>query len=211
MKRLRSFEWRGQWWSSLAAGCRFAHRRSESLGESSPRMNHFVARHLIHCDEKTFWKLFFSREVNARMYAEVLKFPAFSIVEEREDEVSLVRKAVGRPRVHALPEAVQKMLGSSFQYVEESTFEKAARRWRWKMMPSHMPDRLRNEGVLWIEPAGQGRITRVADVRIEAKIFGVGKILEGLVEKEIRAGWDESAAFLNKWLAEHPEEVRASL
>lgn len=174
-------------------------------------MNHFVARHLIHCDEKTFWKLFFSREVNARMYAEVLKFPAFSIVEEHDDEVSLVRKAVGRPRVQALPEAVQKMLGSSFQYVEESTFEKAARRWRWKMTPSNMPDRLRNEGVLWIEPAGQGRITRVADVKIEAKIFGIGKILEGLVEKEIRSGWDESAAFLNKWLAEHPEEVRAAL
>lgn len=79
------------------------------------------------------------------------------------------------------------------------------------MMPSHMPDRLRNEGVLWIEPAGQGRITRVADVKIEAKIFGIGKILEGLVEKEIRSGWDESAAFLNNWLAEHPEEVRAAL
>ena len=176
-----------------------------------PGMIRFVARHLIHCDEKTFWKLFFSREVNTRMYAEVLKFPAFSIVEEHEDDRVLVRKAVGRPRVHALPEAVQKMLGSSFQYVEDSTFDKAARTWRWKMTPSHMPDRLTNEGVLSIEPAGQGRITRVADVRIEAKIFGIGRILEGIAEKELRAGWDESAAFLNKWVAEHPEEVRAVL
>lgn len=174
-------------------------------------MTRFVARHLIHCDEATFWRLFFSREVNARMYAEVLKFPAFSIVEESEDELSLRRKAVGRPRVHALPEAVQAMLGSSFQYVEDSVFEKASRNWRWTMTPSHMPDRLRNEGVLWIEPAGEGRITRVADGRIEAKIFGIGKLLEGMVEKEIRAGWDESAAFLNAWLAEHPAEARAAI
>jgi hypothetical protein len=45
-------------------------------------------------------------------------------------------------------------------------------------------------------------------VSIEAKIFRIGRILEGLVKKELCAGWDDSAAFLNRWLGQHPPETR---
>ena len=38
---------------------------------------------------------------------------------------------------------------------------------------------------------------------IEAKIFGVGGLIESSAEKQLREGWDKSAVFMNKWLAEH--------
>jgi hypothetical protein len=174
-------------------------------------MNRFSVQHVIHCDEDIFWKLFFSRPFNARMYSEVFKFPEFEIIEEHEDERAIVRKATGQPRVNAMPEAVQKMLGSNFRYVEESVFDKTAKTWRWTMTPNRLHDRLRNEGVLRLEPDGPARVIRRVDVTVEAKIFGVGKVLEGLAEKELRAGWDRSAVFLNAWLSEHPAGTRAMM
>lgn len=172
-------------------------------------MAKFTVTHEINCDEETFWKLFFSRTFNARMYSEVFKFPAFEIVDEQDDGNLVIRKAAGRPRVQALPDAVQKLLGSNFGYVEESVFDKTKKTWRWKMMPTHLSDRLCNVGHLRLEPDGAGRVLRIAEVTVEARIFGLGRFLEGVAEKELRSGWDQSAAFLNKWLAENPVEVRA--
>jgi hypothetical protein len=171
----------------------------------------FVAKHVINCDEETFWRLFWSRELNARMYTEVFKFPHFEILEQSEDERSLVRKATAEPHLHAMPDFVQKMLGSKFRYIEESVFDKTARTWRWKMTPSLMPERLCNKGELRIEQAGRDRVMRIAEVSIEAKVFGVGKILEAVVKKELCSAWDDSAAFLNRWLEEHPPETRILL
>lgn len=167
------------------------------------------ARHLIHCDEDTFWELFFSPEINEQIYRDVLEFPSFEVLEDREDERTRVRKASGQPRVHALPAAIQSMLGPSFRYIEDSVFDKATRRWSFTMAPSLMSDRLRNAGTLRVEPSGPGQVTRVACATIEAKIFGLGRALEGIMEKEMRAGWDDSAAFLNRWIAEHPAQAAA--
>lgn len=171
-------------------------------------MHTFVVEHVIQCDEDTFWKLFFSRPLNARMYGEVFKFPVFEILDEREDERSIARRATGQPRVSALPEPVGKLLGSNFQYVEDSVFDKASRTWRWTMRPNLLHDRLCNKGVLRLEPDGPARVVRRVEVTVEAKIFGVGRLLEGVAEKELRAGWDQSAAFLNAWLSEHPAGTR---
>ncbi|WP_437677611.1 DUF2505 domain-containing protein [Sorangium sp. So ce131] len=173
-------------------------------------MMQIEARHLIHCGEDTFWELFFSGEVNDRIYSDILKFAAFEVLEERDDARARVRKATGQPRIQALPAAVQSLLGPNFRYVEDSVFDKASRTWRWTMTPSLLQGRLRNEGTLRVEPSGPGQVTRVASATIEAKVFGLGKIIEGLMEKEMRAGWDNSAAFLNRWIAEHPPERAAS-
>ncbi len=162
------------------------------------------ARHVIHCDEETFWELFFSPKINAEMYCDVLRFQFLDMLEDREDERTRVRKLAAEPRVRALPLQIQALLGRNFRYVEDSVFDKAARTWSWTMTPNVLQDRLRNTGILRVEPSGPGQVTRVAKATVEAKIFGVGRMLEELLEKEMRAGWDASAAFLNQRVAGHP-------
>ena len=51
-----------------------------------------------------------------------------------------------------------------------------------------------------IEPAGDGKVRRVSDASIEAKVFGLGGVLEGTAEKEVRDGWDKEAVFMNRWV-----------
>jgi hypothetical protein len=63
-----------------------------------------------------------------------------------------------------------------------------------------LTDKLRQEGTMHVEPAGEGKVRRIADMIIEAKVFAVGGLLESTAEKQLREGWDQSAAFMNKYL-----------
>ena len=56
--------------------------------------------------------------------------------------------------------------------------------------------------VMWVEPRGDKRVERFVDVDNTVKIFGLGKILEAFLEKEMRKSYDSAAEFTNKWIAE---------
>ena len=53
-----------------------------------------------------------------------------------------------------------------------------------------------------IESVGDKKVRRVTEMTIEAKVFGVGGLIESTVEKQLREGWDNSAQFMNRWIAD---------
>lgn len=165
-------------------------------------MAKFTVRHEINCNADTFWKVFFDKEFNEKLYRESLGFPEFNILDQRDTETTIVRKVTGQPKMD-MPGPVAKLLGSNFRYTEEGTFNKAKKLWTWKMTPSTLADKMRNEGSMTIEAIGDSRVRRIADIIIEAKIFGVGGLMESSAEKQLRDGWDKSAVFMNQWLKTH--------
>ena len=164
-------------------------------------MGRFILKHEIHCNADRFWKVHVDREFNEKLYREVLGFPEFNIVDQQETEREIRRRCVGQPKMN-MPGPILKLLGPSFRYTEEDTFDKASSVWRWKTIPSVLADKMRHEGLMRLEPIGDDRVRRVAEIMIEAKIFGLGGLVESSTEKELRQGWDASAVFMNKWLAE---------
>jgi hypothetical protein len=161
----------------------------------------FTLKHEINCDEDTFWKIFVDREFNDTLYKSVLEFPEFEIIEQTETETKIARKAKGSPKMN-MPAAVTKLLGSgNFGYLEEGSLDKATKIWRFKITPTKLADKMKNEGTVRIESAGAGKIRRVVDLVIEAKMFGVGGMIESAAEKSMREGWDKSAVYMNDWLA----------
>lgn len=162
-------------------------------------MGKFTITHEIQCNAEIFWKTFFDKDFNVKLYKEVLGFPEFNIVEQRETESGLVRKISGVPKME-LPGPIAKLLGSGFRYTEDGTFDKAKGLWRWKLTPSTLADKTRNEGSMRIEPIGDTKVRRIADLEIEAKIFGVGGLMESTFEKQLREGWDKSAVYMNTWV-----------
>jgi hypothetical protein len=163
-------------------------------------MGKFTVRHEINCNEDTFWKIFFDKAFNEELYLKALGFPAFKIIDQRETDTQIIRKVTGQPKM-SVPGPVAKILGSNFAYTEDGTFDRSSKLWRWKLTPSTLADKIRNEGVLRIEPIGDDKVRRIADMEIEAKIFGVGGLMESSAEKQLREGWDESAVFMNKYIA----------
>jgi hypothetical protein len=100
-----------------------------------------------------------------------------------------------------MPGPVAKLMGSNFSYKEEGSFDKATKIWSWKLIPSTLADKMRNEGSVRVEAVGDDKVRRVAELLIEAKIFGLGGLIESSAEKQLRDGWDQSAVYMNKYIA----------
>jgi hypothetical protein len=165
-------------------------------------MAKFTLTHEIHCNADTFWKWFFDKDFNVKLYTGPLAFPEFAVVEHTDTSSTVSRKVTAQPKME-VPAPVQKLFGAGFRYTEEGTMTKPERIWRWKMTPSTMADKLFTSGTVRAEPLGDGKVRRIAEMSIEAKIFAVGGLIESTAEKQIRDGWDKSAVFMNQWLKDH--------
>jgi hypothetical protein len=166
-------------------------------------MGKFTVRHEINCNEETFWKVFFDKEFNEKLYKGELTFPEFKILDQTDSDSETVRKVAGTPKMN-VPGPVAKVLGSNFSYKEEGRLDKKSKVWSWKMIPGNMADKLRNEGTMRIEKIGDDRVRRIADLVIEAKVnMLINGLIESSAEKQLREGWDQSAIFMNNWLKTH--------
>jgi len=153
--------------------------------------------HVIECDVDTFWKVFFDDEYTKKLYLDALAFKSFEILEKTDTK----RRMKGVPKLN-VPGPVAKLLGDSFGYEEQGTFDKDKNVFTWKMVPNTMTDKLFTSGSVKVEAAGEGKVRRISEASIEAKVFGLGGVLEGTAEKEVKDGWNKEAAFMNKWVKE---------
>jgi hypothetical protein len=158
--------------------------------------------HEINCDEDTFWKIFFDKEFNERLYKDALQFPDWKQVSFDESDTKTTRTTAGQPKLDDVPGPVAKIIGNGFRYTENGTLDKATKVWSWKLIPSMLADKVKQEGKMTIKPAGDGKVKRTVELFIEAKVFPISGMLESTTEKNMRAGWDKSATFMNKWIAE---------
>lgn len=164
-------------------------------------MTTFTMTHELDCDQERFWTLFFDNELNHAIFAH-LEFPEWTIVEERDDAKEHVRIVKATPKIE-LPAAVQKLLGASFGYTEEGRLDKATSVWHFDVKPSTMASKLINTGTVKCEPAGPGKCKRITEMFMEAKVFGLGGIIESSMERGSRIGWGKSATFINQWIGSH--------
>lgn len=141
------------------------------------------------------WRLFLDDEVERRMYLEGFRFPKYELLERRETDDEIVRKIRVVPRLD-VPGAVAKLLGDSFGYTETHHFDKKTKVFRAKTTPSVLADRLFSESTVRVDAAGPGKCRRTVEVTVEAKIFGVGGLIETALEKNLRNGWVDSAGYL---------------
>ena len=156
--------------------------------------------HDIHCDEETFWKIFLDPEFNERLYKDALQFPDWKQVSLDETDAKITRVTAGQPKLDDVPGPVAKIIGNGFRYTETGVLDKATKLWTWKLVPSMLADKVKQEGKMTIKPAGDGKVKRSVELFIEAKVFPISGMLESTTEKNMRAGWDKSAAFMNEWI-----------
>ena len=167
-------------------------------------MKKFTLKHEINCSVEHFWKVFFDKEFNTTLYLNELRFPQFQITEQTTESDGSVRRRVrGTPKMN-VPKAVAKLLGDGFSYEEEGNFDPDKELWSWKLFPNSLKGKLNTHGTVRIERIDDNKVRRIADIQCEAKVFGVGGLIESSTEKQMREGWDDSARYMNRWVKEHP-------
>ncbi len=167
-------------------------------------MKKLSLRHEINCSAEQFWTIFFDKDFNTSLYKKELGFPEFDIVEQADKGGGAwTRKVRGKPKMNA-PAAIKKLLGDSFGYEEEGSMDVGKKTWHFKLKPNTMADKIRTEGWVRVEAISDSKCRRVAEMELEAKIFGVGGIFESFTEGEMKNGWDKSATYMNQWIKDHP-------
>ncbi len=147
------------------------------------------------------WRAFFDPAFEKAIVV-AMKFRSYEVIERTETETSIHQKTRAVPRLDAAA-TVAKVFGASFGYLEEGTFDRATRVWCVRTIPDTFADRMAADMVMKVEPAGAAS-RRTLAFRLEARVRGIGGMVESGFEKNLRTGWRDSAAFLNDWLRAHP-------
>jgi hypothetical protein len=157
----------------------------------TPKSSHELA-----CDAEAFWKIFLDEAYTRTLLMEELSFKKLELLELSDNS----RRQRVVPKMN-MPAAVARLLGDSFGYEEKGTLDRAKNEWRWELIPNTMQGKLFTSGSIRIEPIGDGKCRRTDAASIEAKVFGVGKLIEQAAEKEVLAAWSVEERFFKRWLA----------
>lgn len=162
----------------------------------------FTLRHTINTDVDSFWELFFAADYNETMFTGELKFSNYEVLSlTREDDGSVARRTDNAPPLE-LPPALRRVVGDLSSYIEVGRFDGKTKRWSADVTPSTMADKIKTHVELRVEARGDKRCERIADLDVDVKIFGIGKVMEKFVEQQTREAYDASARFTNSWIAD---------
>lgn len=166
-------------------------------------MASFEIRHTFPITAEQFWQdTFFNEEFNRTLYLERLGFDAYEVLEQGEEAGGVRTRKVRTTLKIDAPGPVRKMVGDSVSYVETGKFDPASGRYRFRIEPSKLADKLQISGEMWCEPRGDKRVERILRTDMEVKVFGVGKLVESTIERTTRDSYDKAATFTNEWIAE---------
>jgi hypothetical protein len=156
---------------------------------------------VFHVTPATFWEvLFFDEEYNNRLYAE-LGFDAVEVkgIERLPD--GRVRRSIRcEPPVRA-PDLLKKRIQNKLAYEEEGTYDPRGPRWDFKTLSNVAPESTKISGAITAEPHTHGML-HVVELDITISVFGLGGMIEKVLEKNIRESYRVTTRFTNAFAVE---------
>jgi len=158
---------------------------------------------VLPCTPETFWAAFLDESYLNALYVEELEYRAFAVIEIGETS----RKLRIVPKMK-LPAPVAKLIGDSFAFEDHGTLDRARGEWTWRMVqPANLDstskprqDVVTMHGTVRIEATGDGHCRRTDEFSVEAKLFGLGSLIESSIEKELLSARAKEYAFLGRWV-----------
>lgn len=164
----------------------------------------YTIKHTIETDLETFWsKLFFDPEFNRSMFLDHLGFTSYRVLEDRTDpDGTRHRRVESTPKVE-LPAPARKLFGDNLSYTEVGRFDPSTKHYFVDALPPKVAgDKVKTTSEIWAEPVSDKRIERIVTVDCSVKVFGLGTLLEGIIEQQTRDNYAKAAEYTNRWIRE---------
>lgn len=159
--------------------------------------------HVYNCSEDTFWnKLFLNDDYNKRLFKEALEFPVYEQTDLKETDTEVRRTLKVVPKLGPMPGPLKAVIGEGLGYQENGVLDKKARRYTIQITPNKLTDKVSIKGVMYTQPKGDNKCLRVFECTVNAKIFGVGGMLEKRTIADMQTSYEKGAEFTNKYIAE---------
>ena len=160
--------------------------------------------HTYDCSADVFWsRIFLDDAYNQKLFLEELHFESWRVIrsEERGTEIHRLVEAV--PRLGELPAALKRLLSEGASYQERGVLDRAGQRYRLEVTPRSLASKLSISGELSTTPLTERSCRRTYVARAEARVFGVGGLIEDRLLHDIERSYAKAAVFTNRWIAEH--------
>jgi len=161
------------------------------------------ATHDVACSEARFWELYLDETFTRALFTQKMGWDDPYIEVIKDDEREVVRKMEAQPKLQ-IPGAVSRLISKTLGYTEDGRFDKTEQRWTMKHDTNIFGKKLDLLGIFTTEPKGEDRCVRHAEMRIDAKMFGVAGIIERAVESNMSRLLGEGIEFTNDWIKKHP-------
>lgn len=159
--------------------------------------------HTYDCSAETFWsKIFTDDEYNQKLFLGELRFSEWKVVRSEERTGELHRVIQATPPLGDLPSALKRLLSDGLGYEERGVLDRNDQRYRLEVTPRSLASKLTIQGELSTTPLSERSCRRVYLARVEARVLGVGGMLEQRLLDDIEKSYNKSAAFTNRWIAE---------
>ena len=164
----------------------------------------FTIEHELDCSPDGHWELFFDPEWTESLIVGGLGFESCDVKPfvDEGDERSRQMRVIPKLDV---PAAVAKLLGPRLGYTEKGVFHLPTKRWKYDLVLSVLAERIRLGGELTTKAIDgkPDKCTRVSELWVDCRIFGIGGMVERAAEKNMRDGWNKSADWINDWIAKN--------
>jgi hypothetical protein len=166
-------------------------------------MADFRFEHTFNCSQDTFWtKVFLDDEYNRRLFLERLKFSAWREVESQEKDGKLHRVVEATPPVVDLPGPLKALVGDNLRYREHGVLDRTQNRYSVTVVPNRLADKISVRIEIATRDDGPNRCRRVVSGTVEAKVFGLGGMIEKRTITDLGLSYEEGATFTNAFVAE---------
>lgn len=162
---------------------------------------------VLPCSVDRFWSVYLDPAYIKALYLDELKYKGLEVLEV----TATSRKLRVVPKLN-MPGPIESLIGDSFAYEDHGTLNAARTEWTWRMVqPAQLDPRAKpkkdvvtTRGVVRLAALGENECRRSDELTIEAKIFGLGGLIESSAEKEARAAWVKEFEFLKRWVVKTP-------
>lgn len=161
----------------------------------------FDIRHELPMSVERFWaEIFRSEEFNRALYIEHM---GCGYELEVWDPATGERRARVWPNKN-VPQALIPLIGDKLGFVEEGTCDDDAERYDFRVVPSSFSERIRVGGTVVTRPLSEQTCERTVTFEIEARMFGIGRLVENLLESGTRDSYDKNLSFIKAYFAARP-------
>ena len=155
---------------------------------------------LFRVSPEVFWqKLFFDDAYNRGLY-QALGFAQCEIQRLETEQDGCVRRVLRAVPPIKAPEVLRKRLEGRLYYLEDGRYDPRSQLWTFKSVPSVAADSTKISGVIRAEPDPAG-MRHVVDLSLQVSAFGLGSLIERVIEKNTRESYRLTAEYTNAFAA----------
>ncbi len=159
--------------------------------------------HTYDCSAETFWnQIFLDDEYNRKLFVEELHFSEWKVVSSQERGTEVHRVIEATPPLGDLPAALKRLLSEGLGYQERGVLDRPNQRYRLEVTPRSLASKLTIGGELSTTPISEHSCRRVYVARADARVLGLGGMIEQRILDDIERSYNKSAVFTNRWIAE---------